>query len=142
MGIRYSLDATKTVQSITLPATRNIVMLAMNLATPSIPGTFVYNPPAGTIEPVGTDTLSVTFTPTDTTDYKTATATVQLVVDTACHAHRHYDNRVANAGKHHLRHAVELGATRCRSYGHGATDPRDPHKSVAGTFDFYRRYPL
>ena len=42
-------------------------MLSMDLTTPEIPGTFVYNPPAGTIEPVGTDTLSVTFTPTDTT---------------------------------------------------------------------------
>ena len=80
-GYQIALDATKTVKSITLPATRNIVMLAMNLATPSIPGTFVYTPPAGTIEPVGTDTLSVTFTPTDTTDFKTATATVPLVVD-------------------------------------------------------------
>jgi hypothetical protein len=53
----------------------------MDLATPPIPGTFVYNPPAGTIEPVGTDTLSVTFTPTNTTDYTTAKATVQLVVE-------------------------------------------------------------
>ncbi len=55
-------------------------MLSMDLATPQVPGTFVYNPPAGTVEPVGTDTLSVTFTPTDTTDYTTATGTVQLVV--------------------------------------------------------------
>ena len=67
-------------KSVTLPNTRNIVMLSMDLATPEVPGTFVYNPPAGTIEPVGTDTLSVTFTPTDTTDYTTATGTVQLVV--------------------------------------------------------------
>ena len=48
-------------------------MLAFDLTTPSIPGTFVYTPPAGTIEPVGTDTLSVAFTPTDTTDYKPST---------------------------------------------------------------------
>ncbi len=79
-GYDIPLDDTKTVKSVTLPNTRNIVMLSMNLATPQIPGTFVYNPPAGTIEPVGTDTLSVTFTPTDTTDYTTSTATVQLVV--------------------------------------------------------------
>ena len=68
------------MKSVTLPNTRNIVMLSMDLATPEVPGTFVYNPPAGTIEPVGTDTLSVTFTPTDTTNYTTATGTVQLVV--------------------------------------------------------------
>jgi hypothetical protein len=79
-GYDIQLDDTKTVKSVTLPNTRNIVMLSMDLATPSVPGTFVYNPPAGTIEPVGTDTLSVTFTPTDTTDYTTATGTVQLVV--------------------------------------------------------------
>ncbi len=79
-GYDIPLDATKTVKSVTLPNTRNIVMLSMNLATPQIPGTFVYNPPAGTIEPVGTDTLSVTFTPTDATDYTSATGSVQLVV--------------------------------------------------------------
>ena len=80
-GYQIALNSAKTVQSITLPATRNIVFLSMDLTTPAIPGTFVYNPPAGTIEPVGTDTLSVTFTPTNTTDYATSTATVQLVVD-------------------------------------------------------------
>ena len=79
-GYDIPLDATKTVKSVKLPNNRNIVMLSMDLATPPVPGTFVYNPPAGTIEPVGTDTLSVTFTPTDTTDYTTATGTVQLLV--------------------------------------------------------------
>ncbi len=81
-GYQIPLNSSKTVKSVTLPNTRNIVMLSMDLTTPAIPGTFVYNPPAGTIEPVGTDTLSVTFTPTDSTDYTTSTATVQLVVDT------------------------------------------------------------
>jgi hypothetical protein len=49
-------------------------------ATASVPGTFVYSPPAGTVLKVGTYTLSVTFTPTDTADYQTATATVPLTV--------------------------------------------------------------
>jgi FG-GAP-like repeat/Bacterial Ig-like domain (group 3) len=80
-GYQIALNSAKTVQSIALPATRNIVFLSMDLTTPPIPGTFVYNPPAGTIEPVGTNTLSVTFTPTNTTDYSTSTASVQLVVD-------------------------------------------------------------
>jgi hypothetical protein len=80
-GYDIVLNPAKTVASVTLPNTRNIVMLSMDLTTPAIPGTFVYNPPAGTIEPVATNTLSVTFTPTDTTDYSTSTATVQLVVD-------------------------------------------------------------
>jgi hypothetical protein len=50
-------------------------------ATASVPGTFVYSPLAGTVPAVGSDTLSVTFTPTDTTDYSHATATVTLVVN-------------------------------------------------------------
>jgi hypothetical protein len=49
-------------------------------ATASVPGTFVYTPPAGTILPGGTQTLSVLFTPTDTANYTTATATVTLTV--------------------------------------------------------------
>src|SRR5271157_4599397 len=49
-------------------------------ATASVIGTFVYGPAAGTTPAAGTDTLSVTFTPTDTADYNTATATVTLAV--------------------------------------------------------------
>jgi hypothetical protein len=49
----------------------------------TIVGTFVYTPAAGTVPAVGTDALSVTFTPNDTTDYTTATATVSLVVNPA-----------------------------------------------------------
>ena len=50
-------------------------------ATASVPGSFAYSPAAGSIPAAGTDTLSVTFTPTDTTDYTTATKTVSLVVN-------------------------------------------------------------
>lgn len=50
-------------------------------ASASVPGTFVYNPAAGTIPPLGSDTLSVTFTPTDTADYTTATGTVTIAVN-------------------------------------------------------------
>jgi hypothetical protein len=49
-------------------------------ATASVPGVFVYTPAAGSVPAGGMDTLSVTFTPTDTTDYGTATATVMLAV--------------------------------------------------------------
>jgi hypothetical protein len=79
-GYQIPLDPTKTVQSVQLPSNANINILAMDLATPQIPGTFVYNPPAGTIEPVGTNTLAVTFTPNDTVDFKSVSATVKLVV--------------------------------------------------------------
>ena len=52
-------------------------------ATASVQGTFVYSPAAGSTPPVGNNTLSVTFTPSDTTDFKTATASVVLVVNPA-----------------------------------------------------------
>ena len=50
-------------------------------ATANVPGAFAYTPAAGTILNAGTQILSVTFTPTDTTNYTTVTATVQLVVN-------------------------------------------------------------
>lgn len=50
-------------------------------ATASVPGTFVYTPPAGTVLPAGNgQTLSVQFTPTDTTNYNNASASVQINV--------------------------------------------------------------
>lgn len=52
-------------------------------ATTTVAGSFVYSPAAGTVLTAGTQTLSVTFTPTDTTDYNTATGSVQLVVNKA-----------------------------------------------------------
>jgi hypothetical protein len=50
-------------------------------ATASVPGTFVYNPAAGTVLPAGAgQTLAVTFTPTDGANYATATKTVTIDV--------------------------------------------------------------
>ena len=45
-----------------------------------VAGKFVYSPPLGTVLTAGSHALSVTFTPTDQTDYSDATATVTLVV--------------------------------------------------------------
>src|SRR5207249_3470350 len=55
-------------------------------ATASVPGTLVYTPAAGSIPAAGTDTLSVTFTPTDTTNYTTATKMVTLTATQAAPA--------------------------------------------------------
>ena len=44
---------------------------------------FVYSQKSGTVLGTGTTTLSVTFTPQDSVDYKQATASVQLVVGSA-----------------------------------------------------------
>ncbi len=52
-------------------------------ATASVPGTFSYSPGAGTVLTAGTQSLNVTFTPTVTTVYSTANATVQLTVNKA-----------------------------------------------------------
>jgi len=52
-------------------------------ATASVPGTFVYTPAAGTVLAAGWQTLSVTFTPTDTADYSPAEAMVSLTVNPA-----------------------------------------------------------
>jgi len=53
-------------------------------ATASVPGTFVYSPPAGTVLQAGAgQTLSVVFTPTDTTDYATVNDSTTITVNPA-----------------------------------------------------------
>ena len=49
-------------------------------ATASVAGTFAYSPASGSIPSVGTQTLSATFTPTDTTNFNSASASVSLNV--------------------------------------------------------------
>ena len=49
-------------------------------ATSSVPGTFTYNPPAGTVLNAGSQVLSVTFNPTDTNSYAPVTTNAALVV--------------------------------------------------------------
>jgi hypothetical protein len=53
-------------------------------ATASVPGTFSYSPAVGTLLTAGhAQVLSVKFTPSDTTDYTTATSTTSINVDQA-----------------------------------------------------------
>ncbi len=49
-------------------------------ATANVPGTFTYAPAAGTVLSSGNNVLSVTFTPTDGTDFKSVTASTTLNV--------------------------------------------------------------
>ena len=79
------LIVTKATPTITWATPASIVastpLSAVQLnATSSVPGAFVYTPPIGTVLPAGVQTLNTTFTPTDTTDYTTATASVILTV--------------------------------------------------------------
>jgi hypothetical protein len=64
--------------------TYGVALSAVQLnATTSVPGSFVYTPALGAILPAGTQTLSATFTPTDSTDYTPQTVTVPLTVNKA-----------------------------------------------------------
>jgi hypothetical protein len=79
---------TQTTPTITWPTpaaiTAGTALSTTQLdATASVPGSFLYSPAAGTVLGAGTQTLSVSFTPTDTTDYTTATDTVTLTVTAA-----------------------------------------------------------
>ena len=49
----------------------------------SVAGTYNYSPAAGTVLAAGSQTLNVTFTPSDTTTYNAATAKVTLTVNQA-----------------------------------------------------------
>jgi hypothetical protein len=51
------------------------------VASVTIAGTFAYSPAAGTVLTAGSKVLSVTFTPTDTATYNSASGTVTLTVN-------------------------------------------------------------
>ena len=55
-------------------------------ATAGVPGTFAYSPAAGAVLNAGSQTLSVTFTPTDAANYNGATASVTITVAKAAPA--------------------------------------------------------
>ncbi len=57
--------------------------IASSLSGTSIPGTFQYSVSAGQILTAGSHTLQVTFTPTDTVDYATATGSAAIQVSQA-----------------------------------------------------------
>ena len=80
--------ASVTLPDITWPSPASILygtaLSATQLnATANTAGTFSYSPAAGTVLGVGTHTLSVNFTPTDTTNFTTASTTVTLTVNQA-----------------------------------------------------------
>ena len=52
-------------------------------ATANVPGSFVFSPEVGTVLEMGTHTLAATFTPTDSEDFETAKAEVDLIVTEA-----------------------------------------------------------
>ena len=83
-SITYDIDQLTPVITWATPApiTYGTPLSAVQLnATASVPGSFVYTPAAGSVLGAGSQTLSVTFTPTDGVDYTTATTTVPLTVN-------------------------------------------------------------
>jgi len=52
-------------------------------ATADVPGTFIYNPAAGAVLPLGLQNLNVAFTPTDTANYTNATAQQTITISAA-----------------------------------------------------------
>jgi hypothetical protein len=78
--------AAKIAPTVSWPAPANVTsgteLSGMQLdATASVPGTFVYSPPAGTVLSGGTQTLSVTFTPAGAKEYAKATVSVPITVN-------------------------------------------------------------
>jgi sugar lactone lactonase YvrE len=78
-----ALTVEKVAPIITWPTPANVIpgtalsSVQLNAAA-SVPGTFVYSPANGTVMAAGSQTLSLTFTPTDTTNYNVVTASVTL----------------------------------------------------------------
>ena len=81
-----------------LSATQLNAAATLNVVT--VPRNLRGYPAAGAIPPAGTDTLSVTFTPTDTTDIKSVITTTPIVVVTQAAPVITW----AHAGCHYLRH--------------------------------------
>ncbi len=80
------LVVNKAMPTITWPKPADIIagaaLTSAQLdATASVPGTFVYDPAAGTVLAQGSQSLFVGFTPTDAVDYSSVTTSVDIVVD-------------------------------------------------------------
>jgi hypothetical protein len=85
-SVNYTIDQLTPTVTWTTPSaiTYGTPLSATQLnATASVPGTFVYMPAAGTVLGAGLQTLSATFTPSDTTNYTTVTTTVNITVSKA-----------------------------------------------------------
>jgi hypothetical protein len=79
-----TLTITQATPVITWITTTNIaygtaLSASVLNATASAPGAFVYTPASGTVLQAGLQTLSVAFTPTDTTDYLTPPPAIILI---------------------------------------------------------------
>jgi hypothetical protein len=81
-------------------------------ASSTVAGTFTYSPAAGTVLNAGTQTLAVSFAPTDTTDYKTASDQRHTYGEQSG-----VDDFLGHARAYHIRHGAERNAARCQLDG-------------------------
>jgi hypothetical protein len=109
----YSINASGTTPTISWPTPAAItygtpLSSAQLNATSTVAGSFSYSPASGVLT-AGSHTLTATFTPTDTTDYNTATASVTLTVNQATPAITWPTPAAINLGV--LLTSVQLNAT-------------------------------
>lgn len=84
-----SITVTQATPTLTWATPANITYgtalsaTQLDASAGAVAGTYVYSPAAGTILQQGTQTLYVTFTPTDSADYTTASASVNIYVNQA-----------------------------------------------------------
>ena len=82
-GYQLALDPSKVVQTLVLPANRNVLLFGVGLgsAVPqSLAGTWVYDPPAGFVPALGTTSLEAAFSPDDQAAFVSTSARNSLVV--------------------------------------------------------------
>ncbi len=82
-GYQVPVDPTRVATSVTMPANTNVVILALGIGTAGnapVDGTYLYNPPTGTVLPLGVNPLNVAFTPADATDLGPATGATTIDV--------------------------------------------------------------
>ncbi|MBB5057330.1 putative membrane protein [Granulicella aggregans] len=103
---------------------------AVDATGAAIPGVFVYTPAAGTVLGAGTQTLSVTFTPTDLLSFTVATKTLSLVVSKA-------NPVITWATPANIAYGTALGATQLNAIATGASGAAIPgvfvYTPAAGT---------
>ena len=82
-----TVKVNQATPTVTVPPTASFLSVGQTLAastlaggTASVPGAFAWTTPT-TAPPLGADPESVTFTPTDTTDYTTTTVSVTVTVN-------------------------------------------------------------
>ena len=137
-GYQITADPTRTLVSVTLPSTRNVVIMALGFGTNTqavVPGTYVYTPASGTVLPVGTNPLSVTFTPTNTSAYTTVTGTNSIVVTQATPVLNWPTPAAIPVGTRAERHPA-----RCHRHVPGRDSPRNIYLHTAVRYGALGRY--